>query len=69
MVPQAIELATALVSDARVGFFSFIGSAKVGWMLRSKLAAGTRCALEHGGAAPVIIDETADLVKVVPSLL
>lgn len=68
-MPQAIELATALVSDARVGFFSFIGSAKVGWMLRSKLAAGTRCALEHGGAAPVIIDATADLNKVVPSLL
>ncbi len=69
LVPQAIELATALVSDVRVGFFSFIGSAKVGWMPRSKLAAGTRCALEHGGAAPVIIDETADLNKVVPSLL
>jgi len=44
-----------LVTDSRVGFFSFIGSARVGWMLRSKLAPGTRCALEHGGAAPLII--------------
>lgn len=69
LVPKKIELATALVSDARVGFFSFIGSAKVGWMLRTKLAAGTRCALEHGGAAPVIVDATADLNKVIPSLL
>ncbi len=69
LVPENIELATALVSDARVGFFSFIGSAKVGWMLRTKLAAGTRCALEHGGAAPVIVDATADLTKVIPSLL
>ena len=47
--------AESLVTDARVGFFSFIGSAHVGWMLRSKLAPGTRCALEHGGAAPLIL--------------
>ena len=46
---KTLDLATALVTDQRVGFFSFIGSAKVGWMLRSKLAPGTRCALEHGG--------------------
>ena len=49
------EAAEALVTDPRVGFFSFIGSARVGWMLRSKLAPGVRCALEHGGAAPVIL--------------
>ena len=55
------ETATRLVSDKRVGFFSFIGSAKVGWMLRSKLAPGARCALEHGGVAPVIVAEDADM--------
>ncbi|MDH3533439.1 MAG: aldehyde dehydrogenase family protein, partial [Gammaproteobacteria bacterium] len=49
------EAAEQLVTDARVGFFSFIGSSRVGWMLRAKLAPGTRCALEHGGAAPVIL--------------
>lgn len=49
------ETAEKLVTDSRVGFFSFIGSARVGWMLRSKLAPGARCALEHGGAAPVIL--------------
>ncbi|KAA0444651.1 MAG: aldehyde dehydrogenase family protein [Candidatus Thioglobus sp.] len=49
-----------LVTDARVGFFSFIGSARVGWMLKSKLAAGTRCSLEHGGVAPLIFDEYND---------
>ena len=54
------ETAEKLVTDSRVGFFSFIGSAKVGWMLRSKLAPGTRCALEHGGAAPVILAEPYD---------
>ncbi len=55
------DLAAATVGDPRVAFFSFIGSGKVGWMLRSKLAPGTRCALEHGGAAPVVMDATADL--------
>lgn len=55
------DLATATVGDPRVAFFTFIGSGKVGWMLRSKLAPGTRCALEHGGAAPVVMDSTADL--------
>ncbi len=59
----------ALVVDPRVAFFSFIGSAGVGWSLRSKLAPGTRCALEHGGAAPVIADETADIETMIPLLL
>lgn len=61
--------ATALVADRRVGFFSFIGSAPVGWMLRSQLAPGARCALEHGGVAPVILAEDADLERTLPSLL
>lgn len=47
-----------MVCDERVNFFSFIGSAKVGWMLQSKLSPGTRSALEHGGAAPVIVDQS-----------
>jgi len=55
------DAATKLVSDNRVGFFSFIGSARVGWMLRSKLASGTRCALEHGGVAPVIVSHDTDI--------
>lgn len=64
-----IPTAEKLVSDPRVAFFSFIGSAKVGWYLRGKLAPGTRCALEHGGAAPVIICDDADLLRVVPALV
>lgn len=54
-------LAERLVTDPRVGFLSFIGSARVGWHLHSKLAPGTRCALEHGGAAPAIVDRSANL--------
>lgn len=59
-------IAEKLVTDSRVDFFSFIGSANIGWMLRSKLAPGARCALEHGGAAPVIIAADADLERDLP---
>ena len=68
IMTENIQLSEKLVSDSRVGFFSFIGSAKVGWMLRSKLAAGSRCALEHGGSAPVIIAQDADLDDILPLL-
>ena len=61
-----LDVAGSLATDRRVGFFSFIGSARVGWMLRSKLAPGTRCALEHGGAAPVLVAEDADLDYALP---
>ena len=67
--PCDVATAERLVTDPRVRFFSFIGSARIGWMLRSKLAPGTRCALEHGGAAPVIVDETADIEAMIPLLL
>jgi acyl-CoA reductase-like NAD-dependent aldehyde dehydrogenase len=63
------ELAEALATDPRIAFLSFIGSSRVGWHLRSKLPPGTRCALEHGGAAPVIIDRTADLDRVIEPLV
>ncbi len=62
------EVAAELVTDPRVDFFSFIGSARVGWMLRSQLAPGTRCALEHGGVAPVIVEADADLDDALPLL-
>ncbi len=69
IVTDDIETAEKLVTDARVGFFSFIGSARVGWMLRSKLAPGTRCALEHGGAAPVVLADPYDMELAVTSIL
>ncbi|MFQ5765146.1 MAG: aldehyde dehydrogenase family protein [Rhodospirillales bacterium] len=71
-VPVVIEdreVSTSLVTDPRVAFFSFIGSPGVGWSLRSKLAPGTRCALEHGGAAPAILSDDADLDQALPSIL
>ena len=57
-----------MVADRRVGYFSFVGSGKVGWTLRSRLAPGTRCALEHGGVAPVIVAADADLDYALPLL-
>ena len=68
VVPENREISTALVTDPRNAFFSFIGSAKVGWSLRSQLAPGARCALEHGGAAPVIFAADADLDDSLPRL-
>jgi acyl-CoA reductase-like NAD-dependent aldehyde dehydrogenase len=63
------ENAEKLVTDNRINYFSFIGSHKVGWLLRSKLAPGTRCALEHGGAAPVIVEKDAAMEELIPTLV
>jgi acyl-CoA reductase-like NAD-dependent aldehyde dehydrogenase len=63
------EVTEKLVSDKRIAYVSFIGSSKVGWHLRSKLANGTHCALEHGGGAPAIIEPDADVKAIVPSLI
>lgn len=68
VLPENNELSTKMVSDPRVAFLSFIGSAAVGWKLRSLLAPGARCALEHGGVAPVIVAADADMDAVLPSL-
>src|SRR5262249_43914448 len=65
LLPEGRDLSEAFATDARVAFLSFIGSAQVGWRLRSILAPGTRCALEHGGVAPVIVDRSADLDAII----
>ena len=69
LVTENTAITGQLVTDRRVGFFSFIGSAAVGWMLRSRLAPGARCALEHGGAAPVLVAPDADLEAALPKLV
>lgn len=68
-LPETNELAEALATDKRVAFLSFIGSARVGWHLHSKLAHGARSALEHGGAAPAIVDRSADLDRIIEPLV
>ena len=69
LVVEDNALAESLVTHPSVAFLSFIGSAKVGWYLRSKLAPGARCALEHGGAAPVIVDRSVDVDAVIEPLV
>jgi acyl-CoA reductase-like NAD-dependent aldehyde dehydrogenase len=68
-IPESTELAEKLATDRRVAFLSFIGSAKVGWYLHSKLAHGARSALEHGGVAPAIVDRSADLDKIIEPMV
>lgn len=58
-----------LVEDRRVAFLTFIGSDRVGWSLRARLAPGAHCALEHGGVAPVVVEPSADLADAIPLLV
>ena len=70
---QAVVCANAdaelLVTDPRLSFFSFIGSGRVGWALRAKLAPGATCTLEHGGVAPVILEADANVEDALPLLV
>ncbi|SFJ03324.1 Acyl-CoA reductase [Bosea sp. OK403] len=68
-VPETTELAEKLATDPRIAFLSFIGSAKVGWYLHSKLAHGARSALEHGGVAPAIVDKSANLEAIIEPIV
>lgn len=69
LVTDDNHLSERLATDSRVAFLSFIGSARIGWYLRSKLPAGTRHSLEHGGAAPVIIDRSAKVDQIVETII
>jgi acyl-CoA reductase-like NAD-dependent aldehyde dehydrogenase len=62
------EEAEYLATSSKVDYLTFIGSAKVGWYLNSKVAPGTRVGLEHGGVAPVIVEADADLKELIPAL-
>ncbi len=63
------DAAGALVGHPDINYVSFIGSGEVGWKLRSQLAPGTRCGLEHGGVAPVIVFEDADVDEMIAPLV
>jgi acyl-CoA reductase-like NAD-dependent aldehyde dehydrogenase len=53
-------VAELLVTDPRIAMLSFTGSDAIGWHLKG-LAGKKKVALELGGNAAVIVDETADL--------
>lgn len=59
IVPTDVENIQSIISDDRVAMVSFTGSAPVGWELKNNVGRKP-IALELGGNAPVIVDETAD---------
>lgn len=69
MVNCETKHSEVLASSPKFGYVSFIGSAKVGWEMRRKIAPGTRISMEHGGQAAAVIREDADLEHAVRSLI
>jgi acyl-CoA reductase-like NAD-dependent aldehyde dehydrogenase len=61
VVNSRVSETEILVQSPTFKYVSFIGSAKVGWEMRKKIAPGTRIAMEHGGQAPAIVRADADL--------
>lgn len=62
------QVSAAMLQHPQLAYFSFIGSAKVGWQLCRQLAPGVKYLLEHGGTAPVIVTQQADLAKAIPAI-
>jgi len=62
VVPADVKYIDRIVNDDRVGFISFTGSAQVGWDLKNRVGKKP-IALELGGNAPVVVDESADREK------
>ena len=68
IVPADRAAAAPLVEDERIAMLSFTGSQKVGWALKAR-AGKKKVALELGGNAAVIVDESADLERAIPKLV
>ena len=69
-IDAGTDLATAFVDDRRIALISFTGSTQVGRQVGMRVAARLgRSLLELGGNNAVIVDETANLDLVVPSLV
>jgi glyceraldehyde-3-phosphate dehydrogenase (NADP+) len=68
IVPMDVKYMGPVLEDERIAMISFTGSAAVGWELKQK-SGKKAVALELGGNAPVIVDETADLKSSVDKTL
>jgi acyl-CoA reductase-like NAD-dependent aldehyde dehydrogenase len=64
IVATTVENAERFVTDDRIALVSFTGSVPVGWAIRAK-ASRKKVVLELGGDAACIVDEGADLDRVV----
>lgn len=69
VINAEVALAEKLVTSKIFNYVSFIGSAKVGWEMRRKIAPGTRIGMEHGGQAPAIVRADADISASVKALI
>lgn len=68
VVPMDVKYMDSVLDDERIAMISFTGSAAVGWELKQRAGKKT-VALELGGNAPVIVDETADIERSVGKTL
>ena len=62
LVPMDVNLIPTILGDDRIAMISFTGSAPVGWDIKAK-AGKKAVALELGGNASVIVDESADVAS------
>lgn len=62
IVPTDVKYMDTILGDDRISMISFTGSAAVGWELKQK-AGRKAVALELGGNAPVIVDQSADVER------
>lgn len=62
IVPTDVKYLDTILKDDRISMISFTGSAPVGWELKQK-AGKKAVALELGGNAPVIVDQSADVER------
>jgi acyl-CoA reductase-like NAD-dependent aldehyde dehydrogenase len=69
VIHSSVSESELLVSSAEFSYVSFIGSAKVGWEMRRKIAPGTRISMEHGGQAAAIIRQDADIESATTQLV
>jgi glyceraldehyde-3-phosphate dehydrogenase (NADP+) len=68
VVPLDVEMLDSVFNDERVGMISFTGSAAVGWEIKNRIGRKA-LALELGGNAAVILDETADIASAIPKIV
>lgn len=62
------ETTAKLAQSPLLGYISFIGSSKIGWNIKAKIAPGVKIALEHGGNAPTILRADANLKLAIPQI-
>lgn len=66
ILPMERKFGNRMVSDERFAVLSFTGSPDVGWKMKTE-AGKKKTVLELGGNAAVIISDTAELDKIIPT--